>query len=119
MDFPLNPPLEKGAKVIVQSTGESFLLKMGLNVLGRKSPKSLANIQIPNVTGENKTSREHLVIAVDKRNGKWAFTASLYKDSARPVSVGNETIVYGQWKSLQPGDLIVLPDETLLLVVDE
>ena len=113
------PPREKGARIIVQSTGESFQLKVGLNVLGRKSPTSKADIQIPNVTGSNKTSREHMVIIVDKRNGKLEFTASLYKEKAKLIFVGNEPVVYGQWKNLLPGDIISLPDETLRLVVDE
>ena len=106
-------PLQSGARVVVESTGDVFRLKVGVNVLGRQSPKSKAEIQIPNVSGKKLTSKEHLVIIGDKKDNGMHFSASLYKADANPTFVGDMQLLYGQWLKLNPGDIIYLPDETL------
>lgn len=106
-------PIQSGARVVVESTGDVFQLKVGVNVLGRQSPKSKAEIQIPNVSGKKLTSKEHFVIIVDKKDDGMQFSASLYKADANPTFVGDMQLLYGQWLKLNPGDIIYLPDETL------
>lgn len=113
------PPRQKGAHVVVQSTGDVFQLIRGVNILGRKSPQSKALIQIPNLSGTKKTSKEHLVIYADEKDGRMNFTTTLYKAEVNPTFVGGEQLFYGQWRNLNSGDVINLPDETLIFEVDD
>ena len=55
----------------------------------------------------------------NEKDGRMQFTASLYKADANPTYVGGEQILYGQWRSLNSGDIIYLPDETLVFEVVE
>jgi hypothetical protein len=113
------PPRQKTAHVVVQSTGDVFQLIKGVNILGRKSPQSRALIQIPNIYGTKRTSKEHLVIIADETGGRLNYTIELFKAGVNPTFVCGEQLFYGQRRNLNSGDIINLPDETLLFEVVE
>ena len=95
----------------------AFPLKMGRNVIGRKAKSSTADIQIPLLVEQrSRTSREHLIIDVDKVKGKGlVHHLSLY-----PKSKMNETLLNGEKLSnadrviLKNNDIITLPDVKLV-----
>lgn len=100
----------------------SFPLKMGRNVIGRKAKSSTADIQIPlPVEQRSRTSREHLIIDVDKVKDKGVVHyLSLY-----PKSKMNETLFNGEKLSnsdrviLKNNDIITLPDVKLVFEIPD
>ena len=97
-------------KLTVMPSGPSFQLKPGKNVIGRKSPQSIADFQIL-TEGSKRLSREHLLIEVKKMSGKgFVHCASLYKEKTNPTQIGNEPLVFGDCVILHHGDIIRLPD---------
>ena len=100
-------------KLVVKSTGQSFILKPGRNIIGRRAQASSANFQIE--TGEGRRmSREHLVIDVRVVGNQTLFIASLYKEHVNATSVDQETMAYGDEVILKPGCVIHLPDADLV-----
>lgn len=97
-------------KLKVLSTGLSYQLKPGKNIIGRKSPQSMADFQIP--MGESRRlSREHLVVEIKKVQGKgFVHYASLYKQKVNKTFIGAEPLEYGDCIVLNHGDVIKLPD---------
>lgn len=94
----------------LQSSGQSFQLRPGRNVIGRKAAQSAADFQIA-VEGSKRLSREHLVIEVKKVPGKgFVHYASLYKPKINKTFIGNEQLEYGDCVVLNSGDIIKLPD---------
>lgn len=99
-------------KLFVNSTGQTFTLKPGRNVIGRKAQASSANIQID--TGEGRRmSREHIVIDVRTVGNHTLFVASLYKEHVNATSIGQEPMVFGDEVILKAGSVIHLPDADL------
>lgn len=95
----------------VQGNGkETYNLKIGRNVVGRKASASTADIQI--ATAENRRmSRKHVVIEVKKIAGRgMVHYISLYKERLNPTFIGNEKMEYGDVLELNDGDIIRLPD---------
>lgn len=87
-----------------------FDLKMGKNVIGRKSDASSADIQIP-IAGNRRMSRNHLIIEVKNVQGKGiVHYVSLCKQQVNATYINNERIEYGDCLVLNDGDLIGLPD---------
>lgn len=88
----------------------SYQLKPGRNVIGRKASNSKASIQLE--TGENRRmSREHLIIEVKKEMGKgFVHIASLAKDNVNDTFIGGEKLYPGDSFILAPGVTINLPD---------
>lgn len=99
-----------------------FPLKMGRNVIGRKAKSSTADIQIPiQIEERSRTSREHLIIDVDKVKGKGiVHYLSLY-----PKKKINETLLNGEKLSsidripLKSGDIVTLPDVILIFDIPD
>ena len=108
-----------GVLVSQGNNNETYQLKMGQNVIGRKASASSASIQIS--TGESKRmSREHLVIEVKKITGRGlVHYVSLYKERLNPTFIGNEKIEYGSCLILNDGDIIKMPDCTLLFTIPD
>lgn len=100
-------------KVKLIGTNISYQLKIGRNVIGRKSAKSNAKFQID--TAEKRSmSREHVVIDVKKVPGKGlVHQISLFKEKVNKTYVGNEPLLYGDRIILNHGDIIKLPDASL------
>ena len=100
-------------RLVVLSTGVVHQLRPGVNVVGRMATTTTANIQIPDITGNNRMSREHLVINVVQEYGGFAHYATLYKPGVNMTYVRNMPLVYGQQVPLYSGDLIMFPNETV------
>lgn len=87
-----------------------FRLKIGKNLIGRKSANSIADFQIP-ITESKRLSREHLVIDVKKVPGKgFVHYASLYKQQINATFISGERLAYGDCVILKHGDILNLPD---------
>ena len=102
--------------VEVLSTGEIFPLRMGRNIIGRRSSASHANIQI--ATGERMISREHLVIDVQasfSRGNK--YIVSLAKEQVNSTYVGQNLLGYRDAILLNNGDIIRLPGDVVVRFV--
>ncbi len=96
----------------------SFRLNTGRNVIGRKASSSGASIQIP--TDSLRLSREHLVIEVKKVQGKgFVHYVSLAKERVNDTYVNNELVEFGDCTILKHGDLIKLPDTTLIFEIQD
>lgn len=102
-----------GTLTVQGDSKETYNLKIGRNVVGRKASASTADFQIS--TAENRRmSREHVVIEVKKIAGRGVVHyISLYKERLNPTFIGNEKMEYGDVLELNDGDIIKLPDCTL------
>lgn len=111
-----------GQLKVLNTTLSPFPLNMGRNVIGRKAKSSTADIQIPiQIEERSRTSREHLIIDVDKVNGKGiVHYLSLY-----PKGKMNETLFNGEKLSnadrviLKNNDIITLPDVKLVFEIPD
>ncbi len=100
-------------KLTVAETGQSYQLRPGRNVVGRKAQSSSADFQIA-VMENKRVSREHLVIEVKKVPGKgFVHYVSLFKEQCNTTLIGRETLVYGDCLILNHGDRIQLPGVTV------
>lgn len=96
-------------RLMVVSTGEIFQLKMGRNVIGRKTPSSTADFKI-NTGDDLIMSREHLAIEVKNVAGKGVVHyASLFKERVNETRIGNDRLFYGDTVVLRHGEKIQLP----------
>ncbi len=97
-----------------------FALKLGQNIIGRESGKSIANIQIPE-PGEHKfISGDHLIIEVKKlSDGTYQYVVSLYKEKVNKTWVNDSLLEYGDKIVLNKDkDTIKLPNNITLSLVD-
>lgn len=100
-------------KVTVIGSGQSYQLRPGRNVIGRRGQKSEANFQI-DTADKRSMSREHIVIEVKKLPLKgFVHYVSLYKEKVNKTFIGNEPLLYGDCIVLNHGDIIKMPDATL------
>lgn len=106
------PAQVKLGKINVPSLGMSFQLKLGKNLIGRKSPNSSSDIQLE---CSNRVSRNHLVIDVmgDAANG-FSYGVSLYKENVNPTFINGTQLEFGDCLILNNGDKIGLPDIDLV-----
>lgn len=102
-----------GQLKVLDSNTQTFRLKVGKNIIGRKATASAADFQI--VTGESKRlSREHLTVEVKKIPGKgFVHFASLCKMKSNATFVNNELLEYGDCVILQHGTILKLPDVSI------
>lgn len=103
----------------VSGAGTTFRLKPGRNVIGRRATKSGADFQID--TGEQRAmSREHIVIEVKKVPSKgFVHYLSLFKEKVNKTWLGNEQLLFGDVIVLNHGDIIKLPDATLIFEIPD
>lgn len=100
--------------LLPEGSAQSFKLKVGRNVIGRKCSSSKSDFQI-DTNGKNRMSREHLVI--DVKNDPYLgyiHCASLYKEKVNDTFIRNEKIEYGDCVIVKNGDIIKLPDASIL-----
>lgn len=95
--------------LIVVSTGQTFNLRPGRNVVGRKAQASSANFQI-DTAGGKRMSREHLIVDVARVGDSFMHTAKLYKERVNDTFINDSRLCYGDTIVLQRGDIIHLPD---------
>lgn len=96
---------------VVNSDTQNFRLKMGKNIIGRKADSSKADFQISVKETPSRLSREHLIIDVNRVEGKgFVHTISLYKQQVNDTFVNDEKVYYGESLILHHGDVIKLPD---------
>ena len=105
-------------KLVSLNTGNAYSLSPGRNVVGRMANSSTADIQIPDMTGQRRMSRSHLVINVLKENGQFVHYASLNSPNVNRTCVNSMPLIYGQQVLLHTGDIIDLPDEPIRFEVD-
>lgn len=105
--------------LVLLNSGYVYSLFPGRNVVGRMASSSTADIQIPDMTGQRRMSRSHLVINVLKENGRFVHYASLNSPSVNRTCVNNIPLIYGQQVLLHSGDIIDLPDEPIRFEVIE
>ena len=97
-------------RIKVVSSGKTFQLRIGKNIIGRQAQQSTADIQIP-TEGSKRMSREHLIIELKKVQGKGiVHYASLYKQNVNETLINNVPLEYGDCVVLSHGDVINLPD---------
>ena len=110
----INNRAEKVAFLKVQGTNISHQLIPGKQLVGRQAISSNAQIQIN--TGESKRlSREHLVIELQKdATDNLKCIASVYKEQQNATFINNDKLEYGDRIILKNGDIVRLPDVSLL-----
>lgn len=105
--------------VKLMETGMSYQLRLGRNVIGRKASRSEANIQI-DTAGKRMMSREHIIIEVKNVPAKGlVHCVSLFKDKINKTFIGNTPLIYGDRIILSHGDIIKLPDATLIFEIPD
>ena len=92
-------------QLIDTSTGTSYNLAVGENIVGRKAMSSSASIQID--TADKKLSREHFVITGKAAAPKgYMFLIKLFKPEVNPTTVNGETLAFGDEVFLHNGSRI-------------
>jgi len=104
--IPVAPSSETLGRVEMLSTGAFCFLRPGKNIIGREASSSAADIQIPDVTGKRRMSREHLVIEVTTENGYTQYYAYLYKPQVATTFVNDVELQYEKKTLLKDGDVI-------------
>lgn len=100
-------------RLMASGSGQTYQLKAGRNIIGRKWAKSTADFPIE--TGDDHTmSREHLVVEVRYVAGKGMMHyASLFKHQINPTFIGELQLEFGDKVILNNGDTLRLPGTTL------
>ncbi len=103
----------------MKTSGQTFRLSPGRNVIGRKASASSANIQLD--TGENhRVSREHIVIEVKKIPGKgFVHYLSLFKERVNSTLHNKGSLLFGDCVILKNGDTISLPNFDIVFELHE
>lgn len=97
-------------RLFIPSTGSSYTLCEGENIVGRSASVSQATIGL-NVGSNKKISREHIIINVVNVPGRGiVHTISLYKERVNQTSVNGNILTFGDNIILKHGDIINLPD---------
>lgn len=106
-------------RLTVERTGESYQLRPGRNIIGRRAQRSSANFMID--TGNSRQmSREHIIIEVSNEPGRgFVHRISLFKERVNDTFVGRDKIMYGDRMVLNHGDRIQLPDAILKFELPE
>lgn len=106
-------------KLTVVSTRQTFRLKPGRNVVGRKASASDADFQIE--TGEKRRmSRQHIVIEVEKVAGKgYVHQTRLFKDRCNDTYINNTRLEAGDCIVLHHGDRLQLPDADVIFEIPD
>lgn len=104
---------------VLNSNVASFRLKTGKYIIGRKANSSIADFQIP-TDGNNRMSKEHIVIEVKKVPQKGiVHYISLYKEKVNDTFLNNDKMSYGEIVILKNGDIIKLPDASLRFEIND
>lgn len=105
---------------ILGSTLSPFQLKMGRNIIGRKANTSKADIQIPLQATKSRTSREHLIVDVEKVSGKGlVHYLSLYKSEVNETLLNEEKMEAPDRIILKHADVITLPEAKLVFEIPD
>lgn len=106
-------------RLINSTTGQSYELKIGENIVGRKAAITGATIGLDTSTNK-RISREHLIISVSLVNGRGLrHTLSLYKERLNPTAVNGVPLSFGDRVILKHGDIINLPDLDLVFQIPD
>ena len=105
--------------LINPTTGQSYKLKIGENIVGRRAAITKATIGLDTSTNK-RISREHLIISVSLVNGRGLIhTLSLYKERLNPTFVNGVPLSFGDRVILKHGDIINLPDLDLTFQIPD
>ncbi len=118
LETPTTPPdlpklKKKQARITVRSTNEVITLNKEEMILGRGSD---ADIRIS--PQKRLTSRAHLKLCRGQIDGEVFYYVSLCSDRVNATFIGNDRLVFGSSRMLVSGDMIYLPDETLIFEME-
>lgn len=95
------------AKIFVESTGESFDLKHGSNIIGRYSESSVADIQIKKANDKTMSRKNAEILQVKDVNG----ITKLYLceiNSLNPIQLNGKEVTRNSKTEIHNGDKITL-----------
>lgn len=95
----------------------SYPLELGTNIIGRKTKKSTANVQV-DVAGDKTMSRMHSMIEVVKGNNGYIHYFS-NAENKNSTSVNNQKVEAGDKLILNSGDLIKMGNIIMKFVISE
>lgn len=99
-------------------TKQTWQLKTGRNVIGRKASTNLADIVIP--TEDKRLSRDHIVIDVrETSTDGYVHLLSLAKERVNKTFVGETELEYGDCIKLKEGTVITLPGVKLIFEIPD
>ena len=98
-------------RLVLLPTGEIMNLKLGSNIVGRYSAKSMADVKIP--TESKQVSRKHSLIEVKQVPGKGMVYYISNLENKNETSIGSQVLEDGDCVVLRNGDLIKMADITL------
>lgn len=105
--------------LFVPSSGKSYGLSIGENIIGRNAAITKATVKIDAPT-HKRISREHLIISVSLITGRGLIHAlSLYKERLNPTSVNGVPLSFSDRVILKHGDIINLPDLDLVFQIPD
>lgn len=106
-------------RLVNTTTGQTYELNIGENIIGRKAAITKATISLDTSTNK-RISREHLIISVSLVNGRGLrHTLSLYKERLNPTAVNEVPLSFGDSVILKHGDIINLPDLDLFFQIPD
>lgn len=112
--IPAQNPVGGIGRLLQPETGKVYLLKMGLNIIGRKAHTSSADIQLD--TDDKTISRNHCAIEVKKlSNGSYIHYLSNSKNK-NATYVNGEELKDGDRIILQGGESIKLGNSTISFI---
>ena len=102
---------------LLQVQGQTYTLRNGLNVVGRKATTSQADVQI--ITDDRYMSRHHAVVKVMRTaDGSLRTLISNHTDCKHPTVVSGQTLAAGDEVVLQGGTIITM-GHTELTYIEE
>lgn len=105
--------------LFVPSSGKSYKLNVGKNIIGRNAAVTKATVKIE-TPANKRISREHLIISVSLIKGRGLIHAlSLYKERLNHTSVNGVPLSFGDQVILKHGDIINLPDLDLVFQIPD
>lgn len=104
-DGPVYPALPGAFRV---DGGGVLALREGEQVIGRRSPRSCAALQI-DTGGERRVSREHLKVEVRRTGSGYRHLLSLAKSEVNPTFVNGVRLSFGDCIELKEGMTVGLP----------
>lgn len=103
----------------IEGSNNVYQLLKGRQIVGRQASSSQAQIQI-NMGDARRLSREHLVVEVQSdAQGGFRHIASLCKEKLNATFINNDKLDFGDRVILRNGDIIRLPDITMVFVCEE
>ena len=106
-------PASAIGQLVLMANGITYPLHQGRNVVGRKSPGSISDVQI-DTGASRRMSRQHIIIDVEMSSTQGPnYTVSLYKPDCNAVLLNGQALMYGDRVIMSQGTTIEMPDAVL------